>query len=279
MRNAGVANEGPGGDPDEADSPDRKTVTSVIRALRLLECFDSDTPRLSLAELSRRSGLTKSTTHRLLATLEGAGWVERTTGGEHRLTLRAFEVGSTAVDSFDLRTEAGPLLSELAQALGQTAFLTVPDDNRAVCLERVEGQQLVRILALDIGKSLPLTVGGAPMAMLAFNQSDLLPRVLRGDFTRFTDRSLSTEADLRARLDEIVKRGYALSAEDVTEGICAIGAPVLNQSGQAIAALSVAGLSSGYQGESEGEIAAAVIDACARLSERLRYSQQNEEAF
>lgn len=262
------------------DSPapsDKRTVTSVQRALHLLECFSHERPELTLAELARSSELNKTTTHRLLATLEAAGWVERTVDGAHRLTLRAFEVGSVATDSIDLRNEATPVLSELVAELGETAFLTVVEDDRAVCLERVESPQLVRILALDVGKSLPLTVGGGPVALLAFNQEELLPRVLEGDWAKYTDSSIGSRAALERHLAETVERGYALSREDVTHGICAIGAPVLDAEGRAVAALSVAGVSARFQPPREEEIAAAVVAACRRVSERVGHASGKEQ--
>lgn len=254
----------------DADN-DRRIVTSVMRALRLLECFSHEQPELSLAEFSRRSGLNKTTVHRLLATLERAGWVERLEDGKHRLTLKAFEIGTIVTDAIDLRAEAAPALAELVAEFGETAFLSIVDRDRCVCLERLDGDQPIRILALDVGKSLPLSVGGAPMAMLAFNQELLLPRALAAGLPRLTEHSVTDEEELRRRLTEIRARGYAMSEEDVTDGICAIGVPLLDAEGRAVAAISLAGMAERFKSPRREQIAERMIEVCERVSQRIKY--------
>lgn len=261
----------------EPDAPaveeDRRIVTSVMRALRLLECFSHEKPELSLAEFTRLSGLNKTTVHRLLATLEKAGWVERLPSGEHRLTLKAFEIGTIVTDAIDLRAEAAPALTELVAEFGETAFLSIVDRDRCVCLERLDGDQPIRILALDVGKSLPLTVGGAPMALLAFNEAELLPQALAGGLPRFTDRSIDSEASLRERLAEIRANGYAMSEEDVTEGICAIGVPLVDGEGRAVAAISLAGVADRFKSPRREQIAKRMMEVCDRVSQRIKYME------
>lgn len=252
---------------------DRRIVTSVMRALRLLECFSHEKPELGLAEFSRLSGLNKTTVHRLLATLERAGWVERLEGGEHRLTLKAFEIGTIVTDAIDLRAEAAPALTELVGEFGETAFLSIVDRDRCVCLERLDGNHPIRILALDVGKSLPLSVGGAPMAMLAFNEEVLLPRALAAGLPRLTDQSVDSEPALRKRLAEIRAQGYAMSEEDVTDGICAIGVPLLDAEGRATAAISLAGMADHFKSPRREQIAERMIEVCDRISQRTKYME------
>lgn len=249
---------------------DRSNVSAVLKALRLLECFTHDEPEPGLAALACGAELNKSTAHRLLGTLETAGWVERTADARYRLTLRAFELGSIVVDNLDLRREAGPVMSDLVSRCGETAYLMVPDGLAVLCLERVEGRQLVRLLVLDVGRSLPLTVGGGPVALLA-HRDDLLEQVLEHEFTQFTEASIADESSLRTRLREVRHRGCAISRGDVTPGVCAIGAPVFGAEGTAVAALSVSGLAAGFEGEREALMGEHVTRAAAMLSARLGY--------
>lgn len=258
--------------PQAADD-DRRIVTSVMRASRLLECFSHEAPELSLAEFTRLSGLNKTTVHRLLATLERAGWIERLPSGRYRLTLKAFEIGTIVTDAIDLRAEAAPALTELVSEFGETAFLSIVDRDRCVCLERLDGDQPIRILALDVGKSLPLSVGAAPMALLAFNEEELLPRVLEAELPRFTDRSVESEADLRERLAEIRAQGFVISEEDVTEGICAIGVPLLDGDGRAVAAISLAGVADRFKSPRREQIAERMVEVCDRVSQRIKYME------
>ena len=113
--------------------------------MRLLDLFERGRPELSLAEFVRRSGYSKSTTYRLLVTLVEAGWLERSPAGAFRLTIKAFQVGSVLVDSLELRREAGPIMARIAAELDEAVYLVVAAGTRAVCLERIDSEQGVRL--------------------------------------------------------------------------------------------------------------------------------------
>lgn len=217
-------------------------VESVLRALRLLECFRRGEPELSLSELVRRSGYSKSTTHRLLTTLQVGGWLERTPRSMFRLTIRAFQTGSVLVESLDVTRVAPPLLTRLSIESGQTTYLVVAAGTDAVCLERVTVGARIRVLELEIGGAQPLHIGGAPRALLAFDEANLLPAVLRTGLAPSTPSSLTTEQDLREDLAVTRARGYAVSDGDSTEGVAAIGAPVFGHGEQVVGAISLGGI-------------------------------------
>jgi DNA-binding IclR family transcriptional regulator len=160
--------------------PGHVLVGSVLRALRLLDLFERGRPEMSLTELVRRSGYSKSTTYRLLVTLEHAGWLERSPRGAFRLTIKPFQVGSILVDSLELRREAGPIMARIAGELDETVYLVVADGTRAVCLERIDTGQGVRVTDLYVGGSQPLHLGAAPHALLAFDEDTLLPALAGG---------------------------------------------------------------------------------------------------
>ena len=221
--------------------PTRPVVESVLRALRLLECFEQGEPELPLATFVRRSGYSKTTAHRLLNTLEAAGWLERTREGAFRFTMRAYRTGSILVDSLDLRAIALPIMRQLSISSQQTIYLMVPIGTHAVCLERVSQGIRVQVLELEVGGSLPLNVGGAPRALLAFRE-ELLPALLQAGLESRTPLTLKTEATLRADLVAVRRRGYAVSDEDSTLGVAALAAPIRDSHNQVVAALSLGGL-------------------------------------
>ena len=217
-------------------------VASVLRALRLLECFQEAGPELSLTELSRRGGYSKTTTHRLLTTLVAGGWLERTPSASFRLTIRAFQTGSVLVESLDITHVAPPLLTRLSIDTGQTTYLVVEAGTNAVCLERVSVGARIRVLELDIGASQPLHVGGAPRALLAFDEERLLPGVLATGLAGRTPSTLTTEAALREDLAASRDRGWTISDEDSTVGVAAIGAPVFGHGERVVGAISLGGI-------------------------------------
>jgi DNA-binding IclR family transcriptional regulator len=253
----------------------RSLVGSVLRAMRLLDLFDRGRPEMSLAEFARRSGYSKSTTYRLLITLVEAGWLERSPANGFRLTIKAFQVGSVLVDSLELRREAGPIMARMAAELDESVYLVVAAGTRAVCLERIDSGQGVRLADLYVGGSQPLNLGAAPRALLAFDEERLLPSLLEEGLSRRTEHSLVDPADLRSDLAETRRRGYSISDEDVTVGIAAIGAPILGTDGVALAALSFGGLRQNVLPPKPTQVLC-LLHACEELSTRLGYWQRDE---
>ena len=247
---------------------DRPVVESVLRATRLLECFRRGEPELTLAELVRRGGYSKTTTYRLLTTLEVAGWLERAPGGAFRLTIQPFQIGSILLDSLELRREAPPIMRRLSQQCGEAVYLTIPAGPCAVCVERVDHGDGVRVMDLNVGGSQPLNLGAAPRALLAFNERALLPQLLRAGLEARTPYSIATPDALRVDLAETRRRGYSISHDDATVGVSAIGAPVFDVHEQAVASISVGGLSERIIPPRTHHVAA-LLQAAWEISARL----------
>ena len=246
-----------------------RVVESVLRATRLLEAYEAGRPEMTLSELVDRVGYSKSTTYRLLLTLSSAGWLERTPHGTFRLSLKAFRLGSIVVDSLDLRREAIPIMSGLAAACGASAYLVIAAGRHAVCLERIDAGDAVRVADLQVGGSQPLHLGAGPRALLAFNEEVLLGPLLSPGLEARTPHSIVDPAALRADLAEIRRRGYAISRGDATAGVGALGAPVFDATARAVAALSVGGLLERVSPEREPEVSARLLACSRELSARL----------
>lgn len=253
----------------EPELDPKNHIASVFKAIRMLELFATEGPEMELPAIVRKSGLTRTTAHRLLSTLELAGWIERTTSGAYRLALRVFEVGSVVVGSLDIRHEATHAMSKLAAEHGEDVYLIVPDGPRGVCLERHEGRTRIHAMVLDAGRSLPLFVGGGPLALLAARETELLPLVLAAEPLITPTGQTVTEDELRHRLAETRERGYSVSVEDVTPGIGALGACIYDSRGTAVAALSVGGLITNLGEDRRQAIARSLIEAAREVSRRL----------
>ncbi|MFI5719359.1 IclR family transcriptional regulator [Nocardia sp. NPDC051750] len=255
----------------ELEFDPKNHIASVVKAIRILESFDRETPEVSLPELVKRCGYTRTTTYRILDTLELAGWIERTTSGDYKMTLRVFELASSVLGSFDLRTEASHVMSDLAARYDENVYLVVPDGARAVCLDLIESSRPVRVMSLSVGRSLPLYIGGAPLALLAELEEALLPRVLAAGHLRTPVGNEMTEGELREVLAETRRRGYAVSLEDVTPGVAALGACVFDRSGRAVAGLSFGGFLANFAEPRRGEMASALVEGALAISRRLGY--------
>jgi DNA-binding IclR family transcriptional regulator len=249
----------------------KSVVASVLKALEILECFTSETPELTVLQVQSLTGYNVTTCHRLLATMMKAGWLARGQGASYRLTFKLLRVGSAVVNTSELRVEAHSILSDLVDHFEDTGYLMVPDGNRALCLDRIEGDYPVRVSAVEVGTTLPLNSGGAPLTILAWRE-DLIVSVLNAPLEIMTDKTIDDDTTLRARLDEVRRNGYAFSQDDVLPDVCAVGAPVFDAEGLVIGAISIGGVSSRFASARKEEISIAVMDAARRLSFALGWN-------
>ncbi|MCZ7665537.1 MAG: IclR family transcriptional regulator [Thermoleophilia bacterium] len=247
-------------------------VRAVTRAAAILDMFTLETPVLSLTEISRGIGLNKSTTHRLLATLEHLDLLEVDSATRrYRLGLKLFRLGSVVLKSMELVAQAEPLLKRLVEQTEETAFLIVPEKNETLCLKRVDGCHSVRALFLETGKRLPYNAGAGPRALLAHLPEEDWDRVVVHHVQRMTHHSLVTREELARDKAEVHRLGYSLSREDVSLHACAVGAPVREREGRVVAAVSVSGIVQRFSPAQIPLLVAAVVQAAEELSRRLGF--------
>ena len=255
---------------DDIDvAPGSGRVMSVLRAFRLLGCFEQGKSELTLREAVRLTGFSKTTAYRLLTTLEQAGWLERTADAAFRLTIKPFQIGSILVDSLELRRESGALMTQLATQFRDTVYLMVANGRDAICLDRVDGGEVVRIMALEVGGAQPLHLGAGPRVLLAFNEEELLPLLLARPLESPTSASFADPGRLRDELMQVRARGYATSQGDMTVEVGAVAAPVRDSSGEVVAAISLAGLVHRFEPSLCEQKAYAVVAVANALSQRL----------
>lgn len=181
-----------------------------------------------------------SSTYRLLAGLRRIGLVEPgTRRGRFRLGLYAMELGAACDDRISLRRCAAPWLDWLRASTSATAFLMLRRGMDAVCVDRVVGRG-VRSLAMRLGGSLPLYSGAGPRALLAFLEDGERASVLAHfELLSGSDPAVPSQRELHRWIEQVRISGVAISDEDVTLGIAAVGAPIFNHRGELAAALSV----------------------------------------
>jgi len=246
-------------------------VHSLERGLDLIEILADGPPEKSLTELSKRAGFNLSTTHRILNALKFRGYVQQNPRtSTYKLTFKFFEIGNVVVRNLSLREEAVPVLTDLAEKTGESAYLTILDKDEALCLERIDGHHYVKVLFLQVGGRMPLHIGGGPRVLLAHLLQEETDRITKSKgLSAWTERSITDPDLLRRDLKRIREQGYALSFEDVTEGAAALGSPVRNWEGKVIAAISIGGVSSHFTEDKLPPLVKIVKDAAYELSCRL----------
>jgi DNA-binding IclR family transcriptional regulator len=269
-----------------AEPTDQKTATdesdlnvrAVVRAISILEQFSLEKPQLSLTEISAGIGLSKSTTHRLLTTLESTEMVEFDRRTSHyRLGLKAYRLGSVVAKSMELVKQGDPLLAAMAEETSETAFLVVPDESEALCVRRFDGSHQIRVLYLEPGKRCAFNCGAAQRVLLAHLSDDRWEEVVRDHARRMTQYSLVSRDELERDRREIRERGYAVSWEDVALHACALGAPVRDAGGTVMAAVSISGIVQRFSAERLPGLIRSIMKLGDDLSNRLGYLPAERE--
>ncbi|MBV8785857.1 MAG: IclR family transcriptional regulator [Mycobacterium sp.] len=210
------------------------TPTAVIDRISLvLDAFDGP-GRLTLAQIVRRTGLPRSSAHRMLERLVQLRWLRRS-GRDYELGMRLVELGSLAVHQDLLVRAAGPLLGELHRATGLVAHLAVLDGPDVVYLDKV-GDRMSDAVPTRVGGRQPAHCTAVGKAILADCDQDaeLDLRV------RKTKYSISTNAQLAVELAKVRAHGVAFEREESLLGFGCVAAPIGNP-GEAVAAVSVCG--------------------------------------
>ncbi len=207
--------------------PSRYLNQSVLRSLNILEIFAKNPSPLAIPEIARRVGLHRSTVHRLLLTLEYAGWLRKIFGTEtYALGLKVLTMADRAGSSLTSLSMVRPFLDELAQTTGETAVLSMADKIGAVCVDKIESSQRLKISS-EIGQYFPLHAGGTGFAvLLGMPEEEVSAFLFRQPLPSFTDKTETDPDKLLERYRAMKKNGYAVSTGAVDPGVTGIAAPV-----------------------------------------------------
>lgn len=199
-------------------------VRSVERALELMDCFTENRREIGLSELSRLVDLPKATVLRLARTLESKGYlIQQEDNQTYRLGPKVVGLSNVFLSNLDFRMIALPFMKALRDKTQETVTLYVVSGDKRLCVQRVESPHTLR-QAINIGDYLPLDLGSAGKLLVAYHG---LEAIVQG---------VSVE-----EMHKIRKQGFAMSVEEREEGLSSISAPIRNDKGEVIAALSVSG--------------------------------------
>lgn len=212
-----------------------QSVTS--RSLAVLDSFDSEHRRLTLSEISRRSGLPIATAHRLVAELEIWGALERNAEGAYEIGGRIWQLGLLAPVQTELREVAFPYMQDLYHVTKDNVQLAIRDGMRSLYVERIAGQRSYPILG-KTGARLPLHTTALGKVLLAYATSDVIEAALTG-LTAETQNSITDKRSMKRQLDAILKDGYATTKDEMTIGASSIAVPIFDWNNRAIAGLGI----------------------------------------
>ena len=258
----------------------RYTVDAAAKALELLGVFSFREPRLSLADLAKRTGIPRATAFRLLSTLEQSGFLAKEHGA-YQLGIKCFVLGNIVAGGLDLRETAHPHLVALRDATRETTQIAILDHWQVVYLERMLSPLPVGFMRARAGAILPAYCTGLGKTLLAFRpEHDVVAWAATQKFAALTPRTITSAKRLLKELGVIRERGYGLDEEERERGVCCIAAPVLNHTGTVVAAISVAGPSQRMPKELAGStVASAVLSAAAAISIDLGFVEGPVDSY
>jgi IclR family KDG regulon transcriptional repressor len=253
------------------------SIQTVSNALRVLEAF-GDEEELGVTELARRLGLHKNNVFRLLATLEEKGYVAQTPRTDrYRLGVRCLELGRAYSRNHSLARLARPVLEDLSRTTGETAHIGTLSDFEVVHLD---GEQSDRIVTtgLRVGRRLDAHCTALGKVLLASAQPGLWERFAEsrlqdGRLRAATPATISDRHKFLDHLQAVASQGFATDLEECSPGLCCAAAPVVDGSGQCVAAISISAPIFRLGEEAlVGEVVPHVIAGAGALSQRLGHA-------
>lgn len=194
----------------------------------------------TIATIGEALGLKQPTAHRIVTALERHGLIDRERETKrYRLGLALFAMGAAAADGMGLRRLARPALMRLSAETSDTVFLMARAGFNTVCVDRQEGAYVIDSLTGHIGGQIPMGVGPASQAILAFLPTAEAEVIIETNAPLYRGYERLTADSVRASLPVIRDRGYALDDSELVAGISALAVPILPRGRDAVAAIAI----------------------------------------
>ncbi|TNH05178.1 IclR family transcriptional regulator [Testudinibacter sp. TR-2022] len=230
---------------DHIESEGKKSVNnqSLVRGLTLLEILSNFPNGCPLAKLSELSGLNKSTTHRMLQSLQSCGFVKPTnTMGTYRLTSKCLSIGQKTLSSLNIINIASPLLEELNLETGETVNFSLRENGHAIMIYKLEPTMGMMRTRSYIGQHLQLYCSAMGKIFMAYDQRDYLPLYWeknKSHIKKLTCNTITKLDDMKNELATIRDLGFAMDAEENEIGVSCIACPIFDINGKVVYSVSI----------------------------------------
>lgn len=240
------------------------SVRAVERALAILDAYTEGKNGFTLMELARRNNLSPSTTLRILATMEKAGYLYRNPENlRYYSSFKLAQISNASFENLDFCRVARPFMERLCDRFHEGVGLYVMRGNRRICVDRVEGDRRLRSV-LHIGDTAPLNCGASGRLLLAHCSESQLCRILP-----------ETSAETVEALRKIRERGYAVSYGEREPGVVSVASPLFNAKGEVVAALFLTGAAIYMNDEVIDQIIAAITESAREISRLMGFRTEN----
>lgn len=211
---------------------------SLYKGLLVLQSFSQRSSGMTLSDVAQAVGINRATTRRFLLTLLELGYVE-TDGRFFRLTPKVMTLGYNYLSSLPWWQLATPVIEELSRKLEESCSIGVMSGDELIFVARAQGPRLVATF-LTPGRTVPVHATAIGRVLLAERSPEEIDRFLsRAPLQRLTEYTVTDPGRLKAALREVRDKGYAVVDQELELGLRAIGVPIRDRSGRAVAALGM----------------------------------------
>jgi DNA-binding IclR family transcriptional regulator len=243
----------------------------IDRLGSILSLFSFDCPEWGVGEIASRLGLAKSTVSELLTSLASQGFVERTRRGRYRLGWRLFTLNQVLLESTPLVRESRREMQELVERHGESSHLMVLERDRAVIVERMQASVAAHLLMYRVGLRLPAHCSSCGKVLLASRPWGEVARMFDDvELQRLTPNTIGDLATLRTEVERVRVTGVAHDREEIVPGLSCVAAPVRDETGAVIAAISISVPTYRISGD-EPRYERMIVECAQRISRRLGF--------
>ncbi len=262
------------------ERPEKKDIynRSLERALQIIDAFTENRQSLTSVQLSEILGLPRATVMRLCTTLLNYGYLKQDAESRrYSLGMRLFEQGSIVFHSMSIRKAASPHLAELLRLAGKTVFLAVLDNDELVYLDKREDDGSLIRFTSKLGTRRPPYWGMCGPLLMAYLPDAEVERLLdKTPLAAYTKRSITDKEEFKVWLRRIREEGTVIDAETSLDGITGVAAPIWDFSGQVVASLGIALLSSSADAKTLNRLLKEVSKSARAISKELGHRETPE---
>lgn len=246
-----------------------ESVAAVLKVFAILQAL-SEQRETGISDLSVRLAMPKATVYRFLQTMKTLGYVRQESDSErYGLTMKAFELGSKALQYPELIDLAKHHMQMLADSTGETVHLGTLIDSEIIYVHKVDSRHMLGMYS-KVGRRAPIHCTAIGKVLMAWEHPDRRALVLKGaEFKRFRDKTIVAPADFAAELERVKAQGFGEDREEFDEHIRCLGVPIFDRLGQPIAGLSVSFPTFRYDDAKAADVVAMLQAASRDISTRL----------
>jgi IclR family KDG regulon transcriptional repressor len=216
-----------------------QVIASAAGTLEVLEAISKLGTPSSLGAIISATGRPKGTVHRMVSTLVNTGFVSQDDAGHYFLTLKAWRIGSVAVQDLDIADKGRPILNRLGVKTGETVHLSVLDPSGGVVyISKVESPKSISVQT-RLGQINPSWCTATGRSIIAFNDV-IAKKVLSKKLEKFTNQTITAPEKINKILDEVRINGFAVTLAEHHPEMGGIAAPIRDYTGQVVASCGVA---------------------------------------